>query len=42
MLCGRRTTLKGETPGMGPARNKAGRQRAEKSPESVRNAERAK
>jgi hypothetical protein len=35
-------TLKGETPGAGPARNKAGRCRAEKGPESVRNAERAR
>jgi hypothetical protein len=35
-------TLKGETPGTGPARNKAGRCRAEKGPESVRNAARAR
>jgi len=41
-LCGWRSTLKGKTPWAGPARNKAGRTRAEEGPESVRNAERAR
>jgi len=38
-LCTRQRPRKARTPGAGPARNKAGRRRADQDLESVRNAE---